>query len=79
MCDEIADSPVPVVAAVEGARAGRRLRVRARLRPVVAAEDARFGLPEVGLGLLAGWGGARRLTAQIGPRRPSRSSFSASG
>ncbi|TDC07218.1 enoyl-CoA hydratase/isomerase family protein [Nonomuraea longispora] len=69
MCDEIADSPVPVIAAVEGVALGGGFECVLACDLVVAAEDARFGLPEVGLGLLPGWGGTQRLTAQVGPRR----------
>ncbi|MEO3887118.1 enoyl-CoA hydratase/isomerase family protein [Nonomuraea sp. B5E05] len=69
MCDEIADSPAPVVAAVEGVALGGGFECVLACDLVVAAEDARFGLPEVGLGLLPGWGGTQRLTAQVGPRR----------
>jgi enoyl-CoA hydratase len=35
----------------------------------VAAEEARLGLPEVGLGTVPGWGGSGRLTKLIGPAR----------
>jgi enoyl-CoA hydratase/carnithine racemase len=36
---------------------------------VVAGDTAKFGLPEVSLGLIPGWGGTQRLTAQVGGRK----------
>lgn len=36
---------------------------------VVAGDTAEFGLPEASLGLIPGWGGTQRLTAQVGGRK----------
>lgn len=69
MCDEIAGSTAPVIAAVEGMALGGGFECVLAADLVVAAENARVGLPEVGLGLVPGWGGTQRLTEQIGPRR----------
>ncbi len=54
----IQDCPVPVVGAVHGAALGTGLAIAASCDFVVAAEDARFGTPEVGVGVM---GGARHL------------------
>jgi crotonobetainyl-CoA hydratase len=51
----------PLIAAVEGAALGGGLEIALACDLVVAAEDARFGLPEVTRGLLAGAGGLIRL------------------
>jgi enoyl-CoA hydratase len=54
----IQDFPVPVVAAVRGAALGTGLAIAASCDFIVAAEDARFGTPEVSVGVM---GGARHL------------------
>jgi enoyl-CoA hydratase len=54
----IQDCPLPVVGAVHGAAVGTGLALAASCDFVVAAEDARFGTPEVSVGVM---GGARHL------------------
>lgn len=58
--------PRPVVAAVGGYALGGgcELAVACHLR--VASERARFGLPEVGLGIIPGYGGTVRLARLVG-------------
>ena len=57
---------VPVVAAIQGYAlgAGCELAMACHLR--VAGDRARFGQPEVNLGLVPGYGGTQRLVALIG-------------
>jgi enoyl-CoA hydratase len=59
----------PVIAAVHGYCVGGGLELMLAADLCVAAEDARFGLPEVRVGTLAGAGGTQRLPRLIGPRR----------
>lgn len=67
----IQDCPVPVIAAVHGAALGTGLAVVASCDFVVASEDARFGLPELSVGVM---GGARHL-ARIAPQPLVRRMF----
>lgn len=61
------DFPKPIIAAVEGAAIGGGFEIVLACDLVVAAEQARFGLPEVGHGLIAASGGAIRLPRRIPP------------
>lgn len=67
----IQDCPVPVVGAVHGAALGTGLAIAASCDFIVAARDARLGLPELTVGVM---GGARHL-ARIAPQPLVRRMF----
>ncbi|NND68990.1 MAG: 3-hydroxyacyl-CoA dehydrogenase, partial [Halioglobus sp.] len=56
----------PVVAAIHGTALGGGLETALCCHYRVAVQDARFGLPEVNLGLLPGAGGTQRLPRLVG-------------
>jgi len=62
----IETSPKPVVAAVHGTALGGGLEVTLACHWRVGVRAARFGLPEVKLGLLPGAGGTQRLPRVVG-------------
>jgi 3-hydroxyacyl-CoA dehydrogenase len=64
--DVIESSPKPVIAAVHGAALGGGLEVALACHWRVGVKTARFGLPEVKLGLLPGAGGTQRLPRVVG-------------
>ncbi|MCK9386760.1 MAG: 3-hydroxyacyl-CoA dehydrogenase NAD-binding domain-containing protein [Nevskia sp.] len=57
----IEDSPVPVIAAVHGTALGAGTEIALSCHYRVAHEGARFGLPELSLGIIPGAGGTQRL------------------
>lgn len=69
VCAAIEDMPIPVVAAVRGAALGGGCELALAAHYRVAGREARFGLPEVALGLIPGAGGTQRLPRLIGPAR----------
>jgi 3-hydroxyacyl-CoA dehydrogenase len=67
--DIIENSPKPVVSAIHGTALGGGLEVTLACHYRVANKTARFGLPEVKLGLLPGAGGTQRLPRVVGPEK----------
>ncbi len=61
--------PLPVVAAVHGSCLGGGCEIALACDLVIASEDARFGQPEINLGVMPGWGGTQRLPRRIGAAR----------
>jgi 3-hydroxyacyl-CoA dehydrogenase len=62
----IEGSPKPVVSAIHGTALGGGLEVTLACHYRIGTKDARFGLPEVKLGLLPGAGGTQRLPRVVG-------------
>ena len=66
VCNRIEASTKPVVAAINGVALGGGLEVALSAHYRVALPTAKFGLPEVALGLLPGAGGTQRTPRLIG-------------
>jgi enoyl-CoA hydratase len=65
----VAAMPIPTIAAVNGFALGGGLELALACDLRVASKTAKFGLPEVSLGLIPGYGGTQRLARLIGEGR----------
>lgn len=65
----LASLPIPTIAAINGFAFGGGLELALAADLRVASSSARMGLPEVGLGLIPGYGGTQRLPRLIGVSR----------
>jgi enoyl-CoA hydratase len=66
----------PVIAAVNGYALGGGLELALACDFIYASEKAKFGFPEVGLGVIPGFGGTQTLARLIGPNKAKELVFS---
>ncbi len=75
---KIEHSKKPIIAAVNGFALGGGCELAMACHFRIASDNAKFGQPEVNLGLLPGYGGTQRLTQLIGKGRALELLMSAS-